>query len=63
MFCETCCLSLQGGRWRQNVSPDCWNISTRMFLQTAGIFLPEYRFRSQMTFIVIIAVRNAIFTA
>jgi len=34
----------------------------RMFLQAADIFLPEYRFRSQMTFIIIIAVRTANFT-
>jgi hypothetical protein len=34
----------------------------RMFLHIANIFLPEYRFRSQMTFILIIAVRTSDFT-
>ena len=34
----------------------------RMFLQTADIFLPEYRFRSQTTFIITIAMRTSNFT-
>jgi hypothetical protein len=33
----------------------------RMFLQTADIFLPEYRFRSQMLFNIIIAARTSNF--
>jgi hypothetical protein len=34
----------------------------RMFLQTTDIFLSEYRFRSQMTFNIIFAVRTSNFT-
>jgi hypothetical protein len=34
----------------------------RVFLHTADIFLPEYRFRFQMTFIIIFAVRTSNFT-
>ena len=35
----------------------------RMFLQTADIFLPVYRFETPMTFIIIIAVKTSNFTS
>jgi len=36
-------------------------VGGRIFLQTAAICLPEYRFRSQMIFIIIIVVRTSNF--